>query len=131
MHIFPFSRMPVLLAFAAMVATCLLLAASVSGSAQTRPALKVAEHPKLGPYLTTGGDTSVYLFEEDRPDGERGRPVESDCVDTCLERWPPVPGEPHPEAGEGADADSHRFLPTARWKGPGHVQRLAALHLRR
>ena len=104
MHIFPFSRMPMLLAFAAMVATCLLLAASVSGSAQTRPALKVAEHPKLGPYLTTGGDTSVYLFEEDRPDGERGRPVESDCVDTCLERWPPVPGEPHPEAGEGADA---------------------------
>ena len=58
---------------------------------------------KLGPYLTAGG-TSVYLFEEDRPEGERGRSVESDCLDRCLERWPPVTGDPVPDAGEGVDA---------------------------
>ena len=70
--------------------------------AQVRAELKIVAHPKLGPYLTAGG-TSVYLFEEDRPEGERGRSVESDCVDRCLERWPPVAGEPLPEAGEGTD----------------------------
>ena len=99
------SRMPQLFAFGAMVATGVLHAGSVSGSAQTRLGLKAVEHQKLGPHLTTAGGTSVYLFEEDRPDGERGRPVESDCVDTCLERWPPVPGEPVPVAGEGVDAN--------------------------
>lgn len=82
---------------------CALIVAVGHAGAQTRAGLKVVEHPKLGPYLTAGG-TSVYLFEEDRPEGERGRSVESDCLDRCLERWPPVTGDPVPDAGEGVDA---------------------------
>lgn len=83
-------------------AACALTVAGAA-NAQTRPELKVAEHPKLGPHLMVGG-TSVYLFEEDRPEGERGRSVESDCVDRCLERWPPMAGHRLPPSGEGVDA---------------------------
>jgi predicted lipoprotein with Yx(FWY)xxD motif len=42
---------------------------------------------------------SVYLFEEDRPEGDRGRPVESDCIDDCLGRWPPLAVEGAPRVG--------------------------------
>jgi predicted lipoprotein with Yx(FWY)xxD motif len=73
--------------------------------AQETTTLKTAEHPNLGQYLAGQAGLSIYLFEEDRREGERGRPVESDCHGDCLTRWPPVPGEPLPRAGTGIEAD--------------------------
>lgn len=46
---------------------------------------------------------AIYMFEEDRPEGFRGRPVESDCLADCLIRWPALAGDPLPVAGEDVD----------------------------
>ena len=61
------------------------------------PTLKISEHQEHGEYLTDKSGMSLYLFEEDRPDGDRGRPVESDCVDDCLERWPVLVSQDPPQ----------------------------------
>jgi predicted lipoprotein with Yx(FWY)xxD motif len=83
----------------AMMATAFALSPALSET------LKVAEHPQLGRYLTDGSGTSLYLFEEDRRGGDRGRAVETDCVtDDCLSRWPPLGGREFPTAGDGVDA---------------------------
>ena len=66
--------------------------------------IKTATHPEHGVYLTDGAGYALYLFEEDRPEGERGRPVESDCLDECLGRWPPFSPDALPEAEGEADA---------------------------
>jgi predicted lipoprotein with Yx(FWY)xxD motif len=66
--------------------------------------LQTAEHAEHGAYLTDGSGMSLYLFEEDRPEGERGRPVESDCVDDCLIRWPPLIVKAEPQVEGDAEA---------------------------
>jgi len=72
--------------------------------AQSGTTVRIENHPTLGPYLVNGGGSSLYLFEEDRRDGDRGREVESDCSGECLDRWPPLlAGEGDPVAGPGAD----------------------------
>ena len=77
---------------------------AVAASAQGGATLALTQHPELGSYLVDGNGMALYLFEEDRRDGERGRSVETDCVtDECLSRWPPFGGEPLPAAGEGVD----------------------------
>ena len=65
--------------------------------------LKVVENAELGAFLTDGAGYSIYLFEEDRRDGERGRSVETDCLADCLERWPPVYADAEVVAETGAD----------------------------
>lgn len=66
--------------------------------------LRVTEHATLGPYITDDNGMALYMFEEDRQEGDRGRSVESDCIDDCLSRWPTLGGDPLPTAGEGIDA---------------------------
>ena len=66
--------------------------------------LKIAEDPKLGRFLTDDNGMALYLFEEDRRGGDRGRSVESDCVsEECLSRWPTLGATSLPEAGDGVD----------------------------
>lgn len=74
-----------------------------AASAQEGDRLGIAQHPEFGAYLVDENGLSLYLFEEDRREGERGRSVESDCIDGCLARWPTVGGDPMPTAGEGVD----------------------------
>ena len=66
--------------------------------------LKTTDKAELGTFLTDGAGLSLYLFEEDRRGGDRGRPVETDCFDDCLERWPPLIVETPPPAEGEADA---------------------------
>jgi predicted lipoprotein with Yx(FWY)xxD motif len=88
-----------------LAATALSFAAVFAAHAQSASTIQLAESPELGAYLVDQNGMSLYLFEEDRRDGERGRTVESDCVtDDCLSRWPPLGGDPLPVAGEGIDA---------------------------
>ncbi len=84
------------------VASVALSTASVFAQ-QAGPTIKTAEHPDHGLYLTDGAGLALYLFEEDRPEGERGRPVESDCLDDCVGRWPPLSADPMPTADGEAD----------------------------
>lgn len=87
-------------------ATLVVATAAFAGaaSAQDGDPLSIATHPELGAYLVDENGLSLYLFEEDRREGERGRSVESDCVgDDCLARWPIVGGDPVPTAGDGVD----------------------------
>ena len=71
------------------LAVCLgSIAVATASSAETT--IKTAEHPDHGTYLTDGSGMALYLFEEDRRGGDRGRAVESDCLDECLTRWPPA-----------------------------------------
>ena len=66
--------------------------------------IKTMEHAEHGPYLVDGSGMSVYLFEEDRREGDRARAVESDCIDDCLDRWPPVSADVPPGAAPQASA---------------------------
>ena len=79
---------------------------SVSAAwAQSQPTIRKVEHAIHGGHLTSGSGMALYLFEEDRREGERGRAAESDCVGDCLGRWPPfIVTDGKPEAGEGVDA---------------------------
>jgi predicted lipoprotein with Yx(FWY)xxD motif len=72
--------------------------------------LTTAEHPEHGGHLTDRAGMSLYLFEEDRPEGERGRSAESDCTGECLDRWPPLLVEGAPAAEGGADASLTGFF---------------------
>lgn len=91
--------MPTRLLTTAALASALLLAPALAET------LKVAEHPEFGRYLTDDSGMSLYLFEEDRRGGDRGRAVETDCVtDECLSRWPTLGGSELPAASEGVDA---------------------------
>lgn len=80
-----------------------LVVATGVGWAQTTRSLTGSPHDRLGPYLSDQGGIALYMFEEDRPEGFRGRSVESDCTGACLERWPIFGGDPMPIAGEGVD----------------------------
>jgi len=64
---------------AAVVVLTIGLEASSSEALSQTPAstLKTAEHKEHGEYLTDGSGMSLYMFEEDRPEGDRGRSVES------------------------------------------------------
>lgn len=82
----------------------LALAASVVVTGTAAAAgIAVAEHPEFGPHLVDDSGLSLYMFEEDRREGERGRAVESDCIGECLARWPAMGGAPLPTAADGAD----------------------------
>lgn len=63
-----------------------------------------AEHAELGWHLTDASGASLYLFEEDRQEGDQRGSIPSDCVGDCLVLWPSVPGDPLPAAGTGVDA---------------------------
>ena len=83
-----------------------ILLVGLPAEAQTpaRPEIKTADHAEHGTYLTDGSGMALYLFEEDRREGERGRSVETDCEGECLERWPPFLAPSTPTAGGSADA---------------------------
>jgi predicted lipoprotein with Yx(FWY)xxD motif len=82
-----------------------LATAAVGGApAQTARAIAMAEKAPVGAYLTDRSGAALYMFEEDRRGGDRGRAVESDCEGDCLTRWPIFSGEPVPEAAAGIDA---------------------------
>jgi predicted lipoprotein with Yx(FWY)xxD motif len=87
-----------------LVALLIATGSTVPAAAQNRATFSATEHAKLGKLLTEGG-MSLYLFEEDRRQGDRGREVESDCTDKCLDRWPIVTGDPPPQAGQGVEAE--------------------------
>jgi predicted lipoprotein with Yx(FWY)xxD motif len=76
---------------------------SVALAQTSAPTLKTAEHKEHGEHLTDGSGMSLYLFEEDRPEGDRGRSVESDCAGDCLDRWPVFTGENPPKVEGNAD----------------------------
>ena len=81
-----------------------ILALSGAQAQTTAPTLKIGIHAEHGEYLTDRSGISLYMFEEDRPEGHRGRSVESDCLDDCLERWPVFGSDDPPKAEDGADA---------------------------
>ena len=81
-----------------------LLSSSGPLAQTSAPTVKTAQHTELGEYLTDRSGTSPYMFEEDRPEGDRGRRVESDCLDDCLERWPVLMSEEPPTAEGSVDA---------------------------
>ena len=86
-------------------AAIILVGLGSQAAAQNPRTLAIAEHASHGAYLTDQSGMALYMFEEDRPQGFRGRPVESDCVgEDCLSRWPPLGGDPVPVAGDGIDA---------------------------
>jgi predicted lipoprotein with Yx(FWY)xxD motif len=75
-----------------------------AGASRAETTIGTADHPEHGEYLTDSGGMALYLFEEDRRGGDRGRAVESDCLDECLTRWPPVAANPPLKAEGSADA---------------------------
>jgi predicted lipoprotein with Yx(FWY)xxD motif len=81
----------------------ILLGATGIGWSQIVRSLTGTPNETLGPYLSDQGGMALYMFEEDRPEGFRGRSVESDCIGECLARWPIFGGDPVPTAGEGID----------------------------
>ena len=60
-------------------------------------AIRVTQHPELGPILTDAAGHTVYLFTSD----ERGI---STCYQGCAAAWPPLLTVDEPTTGEGADA---------------------------
>jgi predicted lipoprotein with Yx(FWY)xxD motif len=70
--------------------------------AKSIPVIK-AGHAALGGHLTDASGVSLYLFEEDRREGNQPGSIPSHCVKDCLTLWPPVPGDPLPAAGSGVD----------------------------
>jgi predicted lipoprotein with Yx(FWY)xxD motif len=70
--------------------------------AKSTPIIK-AGHAALGGHLTDASGVSLYLFEEDRREGNQPGSIPSHCVNDCLTLWPPVPGDPLPAAGSGVD----------------------------
>ena len=89
----------------AAIAMAISVLASAPLAAQSARTLAIGDNATVGPYLTDGSGMAIYMFEEDRRDGYRGRSVESDCIDDCLDRGPPLTGDPLPVAGEGIDQD--------------------------
>ena len=88
----------------ALIALAACTLSATAGIAQTTgKTIKTAEHAEHGRYLVDGAGMSLYLFEEDRREGDRGRPVESDCLGECLDRWPPVSADVPPVAEPEAD----------------------------
>jgi len=88
------------------IATSGIAALSLIGVAwaQSEPRLQLGEDATHGSYLTSGAGMALYLFEEDRRGGDRGRVAESDCVGDCLDRWPPfIVANGIPNAGDGVD----------------------------
>ncbi len=76
----------------------------IVNAASAETVIGTSDHPEHGKYLTDGSGMALYLFEEDRRGGDRGRAVESDCLDECLTRWPPVTANPPLVAEGSADA---------------------------
>ena len=72
-------------------------------AAKTTLVIKV-ENATLGLHLTDGRGVSLYLFEEDRQQGDQHGSNKSDCVGDCLVLFSPVAGDPAPIAGTGVDA---------------------------
>jgi predicted lipoprotein with Yx(FWY)xxD motif len=87
-----------------LVTGVVLVAVLGAAEAQTVRKVATAEKAPVGVYLTDGSGTALYMFEEDRREGDRGRAVESDCIGECLDRWPVFSGEPLPVADRGASA---------------------------
>lgn len=86
---------------AATVLLCGALLASACAGAATAPvggaaapAVRVAEHPKLGKILVGGNGMTLYTFSADSP----GR---STCYDVCAQRWPPLIVSGTPAVGPG------------------------------
>lgn len=88
------------------IAAGALLLHPLGGGMQTASAqtIKTTEHAEHGAYIADESGMSLYLFEEDRQEGDRGRSVETDCLDDCLGRWPPVSADDMPKAEGEADA---------------------------
>ena len=81
----------------------LVAALFIPAAAQATVVVK-AETAALGRHLTDGRGVSLYLFEEDRQQGDQYRSNKSGCVGDCLVLFPPVAGDPAPVAGTGVDA---------------------------
>jgi predicted lipoprotein with Yx(FWY)xxD motif len=82
-----------------LIAAILVLPANAHGT----PTIK-AEHAGFDRHLTDGSGVSIYLFEEDRGEGNQRGSSQSSCVGDCSLLWPPVPGDPLPAVGKGVDA---------------------------
>ena len=59
--------------------------------------IKVAKDPVLGDILVDGKGMTLYMFTKDEAD-------KSNCVDKCLQAWPPLQAVDNPAVGEGVDA---------------------------
>jgi predicted lipoprotein with Yx(FWY)xxD motif len=90
------------------------------GSAQSAApkTLKTAVHAELGAYLTDGSDMALYMFEEDRRGGDRGRAVETDCVAECLGNWGPF----FPEVPPKMEGDVNSKLVSSFKRPDGKLQ---------
>ena len=85
--------------FIAILAAALFIPAAAQATVVVK-----AETVALGRHLTDGRGVSLYLFEEDRQQGDQYRSNKSGCVGDCLVLFPPVAGDPAPVAGTGVDA---------------------------
>jgi predicted lipoprotein with Yx(FWY)xxD motif len=72
-----------------------------SGSASSTTAMSTASvrthQTSLGMVLANSAGRTLYVFMKD----SAGK---SNCTGACTQTWPPVAGEPQPNAGPGADA---------------------------
>ena len=88
----------------ARIAAILVAALFVLPAAAKTTLVIKAENATLGLHLTDGRGVSLYLFEEDRQQGDQHGSNKSDCVGDCLVLFSPVAGDPAPIAGTGVDA---------------------------
>ena len=88
----------------ARIAAILVAALFVLPAAAKTTLVIKAESATLGRHLTDGRGVSLYLFEEDRQQGDQRGSNKSDCVGECLVLFAPVAGDPAPIAGTGVDA---------------------------
>jgi predicted lipoprotein with Yx(FWY)xxD motif len=59
--------------------------------------IAVAQDPKLGSILVDAKGMTLYAFTKDGPN-------QSNCTGKCLQNWPIVKTQGHPNAGSGVDA---------------------------
>jgi predicted lipoprotein with Yx(FWY)xxD motif len=65
--------------------------------ATTEATIKVASDPKLGNILVDGSGMTLYIFTKDDPN-------KVNCSGKCIDNWPPLLTQGHPNLGDGVDA---------------------------
>lgn len=70
--------------------------ASATATIPAQDVINVASDPTLGPILVGVNGMTLYMYTLDELD-------KSNCVDACLQNWPPLVTEGNPLLGEGVD----------------------------
>ncbi|WP_439815511.1 hypothetical protein [Zavarzinia sp. CC-PAN008] len=84
--------------------------------------LKLAEDPRLGPYLVDGQGRTLYGFAADRKGAAQTDPL-STCTGDCAAAWPPLTTSAQPATGDGLSAEAAGAVPRedgslqATWHG--------------